>query len=155
MQIWKLINRGKLQPDQAQRALYIKAFQKLWVAGTLGAYFTAFWHTVPDTIVHLSQGYPPFDDAVVIALRYCYLLWLLFYFLASATNNEHAAAGRTRWDIGFDVMQSIGGLIAAFILGFTAPWTNRGVTPYIVTNFVIFLICAVSLPLFRSSARPG
>src|SRR5207253_15811 len=103
----------------------------------------------------LSQSWPPFDDVVVIALRYGYLLWLLFYFLASATNNEHAAAGRGGWDVAFDVTQSIGGLIAAFFLGFTASSPNRGVTPYLVTNIVILAICVASWKLFGGSARPG
>jgi hypothetical protein len=114
MNFWKILGRNKPSANQAQRAFYTKAFQRLWVAGTMGAYFTALAHSLPETITRLSQGRLPFDDVAVICLSYGYLLWLLFYFLTSATNNDHPAAGRGRWDVAFDVTQSVGGLIAAF-----------------------------------------
>src|SRR5712692_5259995 len=87
-----------------KRLAFQKAFQDLWVAGTLGAFFTAFARSLP---VHLREISRHFDTEYTIDrfVRYGYLLWLLAYFLISNLQNRQSKT-LNKWDITYDVVQS-------------------------------------------------
>lgn len=133
-----------LERRQAAR----RAFQKLWVAGTLGAFFTAFVRTIP---VHFElRAWPPealyTTDMVV---RYGYLSWLLAYFFISNLENEQSTSIPKKWEITYDIVQSSSGLTAALFLGFIVPVSFMPLTAYSITNGAIFLICALSICWFN------
>jgi hypothetical protein len=140
--------------NQDKRLAYKKAFQTLWVAGTLGAFFTALVRTLP---LYLKQAHWNFDPAYTADtfVRYGYLLWLLAYFFVS--NLEIAQAkSLQKWDITYDILQSICSLTAAFFLGFILPDQRYGFPiAYVLTNGAIFVICLFSLIWFRKGALQG
>ncbi len=89
-----------------------------------------------------------------LLIRYGYLLWLIAYFLISATYD--AEGGELRWrDIWFDVLQSAFSFLAAFFLGFigaTEHYEFR--SAYAVTNVAIIFISLFSLWLFGFESEP-
>ena len=101
-----------MQKNVERRKAAKRAFQKLWVAGTLGAFFTAFARTLP---VHIKEWAWPPDAPYTIDLivRYGYLLWLLAYFFISNLENEQSKSEPKKWEITFDILQSLSGLMAA------------------------------------------
>ena len=138
-------------PDK--RLAYKKAFQALWVAGTLGAFFTSLVRTLP---LYLKQAHWNFDSAYTADtfVRYGYLLWLLAYFFVSNLEIVQAKSVQ-KWDITYDVLQSVCSLASAFFLGFILPDQHYGLSAYVVTNGAIFLICLFSLIWFSRGALPG
>lgn len=137
-------NNGK------KRTVFAKGFQKLWVAGTMGAFFTALARNLP---VHLKQFAWPCDWNYTLDLfvRYGYLLWLLFYFLVSNIRIDDEDYVRSKWDIPFDVGQSACSLTAAFFLGFILPDQPYKLGAYAITNGVICAICVAAFALFDPS----
>ncbi len=126
----------------------------MWVAGTLGAFFTAIVRTIPIDIQRLQSG----PDAGLIldrALRYGYLLWLLSYFFITNLRLEQGEHPSRR-DLVFDVIQSVAGLSAAYALGFVSE--TRGFGPHesagaiISANLTILSIALIAFYLFRSEA---
>jgi hypothetical protein len=102
------------QKDKAK-----KVFERMWVAGTLGAFFAAFVRTIPIdartlTFHFQSVCWPCTWDRVI---RYGYLLWLLDYFFISNVRNEEQVPPKVK-DLVFDVLQSTSALGAAIFLGF-------------------------------------
>lgn len=135
--------------DSAERLR--RSFQTLWVGGTLGALFAALAATIPDA--YRRYGTPVSYEATLdLSLRYGYLLWLLAYFFISNLLNEDDRRCDA-WDVWFDVIQSAGALIAAWLLGFLSPsdgFTTQPLTRALIgTNVVIFVICALSYRLFH------
>ena len=130
-----------------------RSFQTLWVGGTLGAFFGAIAVTIPDT--YRKAGYPVSYDATLdLTLRYGYMIWLLAYFFVSNLLNEDDCRA-DRWDVLFDVFQSAGALVAAWLLGFLSSdgFSPQPLAPALIgTNVVIALICAFSLYLFRKNS---
>ena len=149
---WKLMGANRPPRCEEKRTAFAKGFQKLWVAGTMGAFFAAFVRCLP---VHLKQRAWPPDPKYTIDLfvRYGYLLWLLFYFLVSNVGIDDKDYKPNRWDIIYDVGQSAFSLAAAFFLGFVVPDQTYKLGAYAITNGVICAICFVARWWFRT--RPG
>lgn len=147
----------KTPPQRAsakQKMLAQRAFQKLWVAGTMGAFFTAFARNLP---THLSQlGWPiDLNYTLDIFLRYAYLLWLLSYFFVSNLKFEADIMPDTR-DLFFDVVQSVASLTAAFFLDFLVNNSeHRGILTFAWPNAAILVICFLALILFKNDPAPG
>jgi hypothetical protein len=133
-----------------KRKAFAKGFQKLWVAGTMGAFFTALVRNLP---VHLKQFAWPCDWNYTIDLfvRYGYLLWLLTYFLVSTVGIDDEGYEATKRDIIYDVGQSAFSLTAAFFLGFVLPDQHYKLGAYAITNGVICAICFVALWWFHDA----
>jgi hypothetical protein len=129
--------------DVARRLAFIKALERLLVAGTAGAFFIAFARTIPE---HL-KGF-----TLDLFLRYGLLLWLLAYLFASSVNNDQENAPRNWRDVVFDIGQTIASLFSAVVLGFMAQGVQWGWGAYAVTLGTIFLICVISWLLFRRRA---
>ncbi len=131
-----------------------RAFQRMWVAGTLGAFFTAFVRNIPADI-HTLHASPAGVAILDRSLRYGYLLWLLAYFFITNLLNEQGDHPTTR-ELVFDVIQSISGLTAAYLLGFIAQNTGLATTNHsgavVAANAVILVIALTALFLFRQSA---
>jgi hypothetical protein len=147
---WTLMGQDRPPNNDKKRTVFAKGFQKLWVAGTMGAFFTALARNLP---VHLKQFAWPCDWNYTLDLfvRYGYLLWLLFYFLVSNIRIDDEDYVRSKWDIPFDVGQSACSLTAAFFLGFILPDQPYKLGAYAITNGVICAICIAALALFDPS----
>lgn len=145
---WQLMGGDRPPKSDKKRTDFAKGFQKLWVAGTMGAFFTAFVRNLP---VHLQQFAWPCDWNYTIDLfvRYGYLLWLLAYFLVSTVGIDDESYGRAKKDIAYDIGQSACSLTAAFFLGFILPDQSYKLGAYAITNGVICAICFVALWLFH------
>jgi hypothetical protein len=130
-----------------QRLTLYKAIQKLWVAGTMGAFFTAFARNLPGHLLEFS--WHPGGYTIALFVRYLYLSWFLVYFFISNFENEKSKTVRGK-DVWFDVLQSAGALTGAYLLGFVVTTVSFTVqVKYGGTNFAILVICSVSLRLFR------
>jgi len=145
--LWKILGVTKPTRDDAKRKEFRKAFQRLWVAGTLGAFFTALARNIPQDARKITRSLPLADSILDRSIRYGYLLWLLVYFFVSNVRNEQAAEVK-REDLNFDVVQSFLSLIALYFLGFILPDTSYKLGAYAVTNFAILTICVLSLVWF-------
>ncbi|HWZ57819.1 MAG TPA: hypothetical protein VNW46_02495 [Gemmatimonadaceae bacterium] len=153
---------GATKPEQgntAKRKKYKVEFQKLWVAGTLGALFTAVARNLPLDVlaaVHWFQSHQPFqiDYTLDRVVRYGYLFWLLTYFFTSSVELL-VRDNVQKWDIPYDLLQSACTLIAAFFLGFIVPDQHYGLFAYAVTAGAIAVICLFSLIWFGDGAPPG
>ena len=126
-----------------------KSFQNLWVAGTLGAFFAAFATNIP---IHIQQiSWPAnWEYTLELIVRYCYLLWFFLYFFVSNLGNSVVTSEIKKWDVWYDVGQSMLALSSACFLGFTGSGEPYGYFPYVVSNASIFLICLFSLIWFSS-----
>ena len=137
--------------DQKKLKIAKKAFQTMWVAGTLGAFFTALTRNVPLSFKQFSRN-PDVGYTLDQILRYGYLLWFLAYFFVSNLNNE--VEEPENWDIPYDVLQSACALVAAFYLGFVVPGEGFGFGLYLsaimTANAAILAICLFSLLCFQS-----
>lgn len=132
-----------------------KAFQRLWVAGTLGAFFTALARTLPGDLYQLVHQ---FDGGFALnaALRYGYQLWLIWYFFLSNLRSQNDDPPKRR-EVFYDVVQSVCGLTAAYYLGFLVSPDPRdlingifhGVLAYLAPNAAILVICLLAFYLFR------
>jgi hypothetical protein len=132
-------NLAPQQDGQEKRFRPGKAFQRLWVAGTLGAFFTALARSFPVDVRRLVYS---FDGAFALnaLIRYAYMLWLIWYFFLSNLSRQADEKPR-KYEIAFDVIQSLGGLTAAFYLDFLVQHEPHGVRAYMAPNLVIVVIC--------------
>jgi hypothetical protein len=136
-----------------------RAYVNMWIAGTVGAYFSFIFH-------NLAFDIPTFDPRITdwshtrdVLIRYVYLFWFLGYFFAS--NMHHAANDRaiTGWHIAFDMIQGAAGFIAAYFLDFLTrgkdSFAHCMVTGVVGANAAIAVICATSLIIFgwRSESK--
>ena len=140
----------KASGDQKKEAW--RALQRLWVAGTMGAFFTAFARNLPG---HLGQIGWPIDVGYTlnIYLRYGYLLWLLLYFFASNLRVQSRGNEPDRHDILFDVVQSASALTAAYFLDFITTSEHRGVAVFAWPNAAIIVISGLALCLFKGDGK--
>jgi branched-subunit amino acid transport protein AzlD len=106
-----------------------KALQSMWVAGTVGAFFTALTRNLPIHFQERSMS-PNWLYTLDRGLRYGYLVWLLIYFFISNLKASDPASIPTKWDIAYDVLQSACALVAAFALGFIAQGSGFEATSY-------------------------
>ena len=127
----------------------------MWVAGTLGAYFTALARNLP---LHAQQwSWPPdIPYTLDLFIRYGYVAWLLTYFFVSNLDNTPDEAPRNK-DIAFDVLQSVAALWAIFWIGFALPGRGYGHEAFgpmlVVVNLAVALICLVSLICFAGESK--
>jgi len=132
-----------------------KAFQSMWVAGTLGAFFTAVIRNAPVHFLQLFK-HPDCEYIFELAIRYSYLFWLLFYFFMSNLKNEQGEEP-TVWDLSYDVVQSVLSLTAVFCLGFIV--TNEGFAMGAyrravgAVDIAIFFICTLARWWFGTTSR--
>jgi len=128
-----------------------KAFRQMWIAGTVGGFFAALMRSVP---LDLKDWSGPADYLYTFDLfiRYGYLLWLIGYFFVS---NHLVDNKPERFDVFYEVLQSICSFVAAFALGFVV--RNEGF-PYgasawafDIANATIFVICGLALLMFWDS----
>jgi hypothetical protein len=154
--------KKKVAENDKRWAAAGKAFQTVWVAGTVGAYFSALTRSLP---VHFRERTltPDWPYTIDRFLRYGYVVWLLAYFITSNVLNQrepNPQATRPKrqfdipLDIPFDVIQSFCALIAMFALGFTVadagfPYPSFRLA-YAFANGAIFVICLAALRWFRS-----
>jgi len=139
--------RRRLQPN--------KAFQRLWVAGTLGAFFAALARTLPGDLHQLVYEFDP-GFALNAVLRYGYQLWLIWYFFLSNLRSQNDDPPK-KHEVPYDVVQSTCGLIAAYYLGFLVspnlaehPYgLFHGTLAYLAPNGAICVICFLAWRLFR------
>jgi hypothetical protein len=139
--------RRRLQPN--------KAFQRLWVAGTLGAFFAALARTLPGDLHQLVYEFNP-AFALNAVLRYGYQLWLIWYFFLSNLRSQNDDPPE-KHEVPYDVVQSTCGLIAAYYLGFLVspnltahPYgVFHGTLAYLAPNGAICIICFLAWRLFR------
>ncbi len=143
----------KREEDQKRLVAAKRAFRSMWVAGTAGAFFTALTRNLPLHFQERSLS-PDFLYTLDRFLRYGYLLWLLTYFFTSNLENEPDSVPE-KWDIPFDVLQSVCALVAAFGLGFIVPGSGFTVSSYRwamgFANGAILVICIFSLIWFRDA----
>jgi uncharacterized protein involved in response to NO len=146
--IWKLLGLAETpKPCSESRKAAARAFQRMWVAGTLGALFTAFARFLPKHLMEMSWQFNP-DYTLDRLLRYGYLLWLTAYFFISNLKNEEQDP--TKPDIVYDILQSICALIAAFYLGFALDGIALETTgAMLAANGAIFVICVAAWQMFR------
>jgi hypothetical protein len=129
-----------------------QAFQQLWVAGTLGAFFIAVARTLPGDIKQLVYSFN-IDLGATTFLRYMYLGWLIWYFFLSNLRRQPDSPPYTN-DIPFDVVQSVFALSAAFFLDFLTPNAHHGIrVAFTAANLAIFIICALAWFWFPSNAK--
>jgi hypothetical protein len=148
---WQTIVGTKITPakDTEKRKTFKKAFQQLWVAGTLGAFFAALARNIPTDVRGVTCSLPLTDSIFDRSIRYGYVLWLLVYFFVSNLQNDKTKLLEVKkWDVIYDVVQSVLSLIALFFLGFILPDTSYKRGAYAVTNVAILTICALSLAWF-------
>jgi len=146
---WTVLARAAPARHEVNRRQSKKAFQQLWVAGTIGVFFTSLARNLP---VHLGQMTAAYDakHTLDLLVRYAYLIWLLGYFFMSALRNDRPDAPRTWRDMVFDVLESLFSLTAAYFLGFIIPVKDYGGAAYAAANGAVLFICLASLLLFYS-----
>lgn len=142
-----------------RRDLIVAQVQKLFVAGALGAFFTGIAFAIPwdaKAAVFLPGG-GDFDwlTTVRMALKYLYMLWLLWYFVLTNMENEELGATRGMKDLVFDILQSLLAIAAAYFLGFVDRAVDYGLRGYGAANISIAGICLLALILFPTNARAG
>jgi hypothetical protein len=121
----------------------------MWVAGTLGVFFTTVLRSVP---VHLRQTSltPDWPYTLDLFTRYGYLLWLLIYFFMS---NFRIDQSDDRNDLKFDVIQSVASLTALVGLDFVVSGYGipLGHYPWAITvaNVTILIIASLALKWFK------
>ncbi len=151
--MWKIIRTQKPASNADNRGKARLAFQNLWVAGTLGAFFVALATNLPSHIQQFSWSPDPIYTFNVY-LKYGYLLWFLGYFFISNLRNELQKQA-TKRDLFFDVTQSVLALISAYALGFIVSGVDMGFSAYIIANAAIFIICILSLCFYGCGASEG
>jgi hypothetical protein len=137
--------------------LIIRAFQKLWLAGAAGAFFSALARGIATDVLgstdptRFNAGY-----TVVLVMRYFYLIWFLIYFFAVRFQVEDLAKPQRWKDAIFDVFQSVLALISIIYLGFVISVDKCGWQwePYLFVNASIFGISAVSFWSFSNTEDP-
>jgi hypothetical protein len=141
-----------------RRLQFIKAFERLLLVSTSGAFFFALARNVP---VHAREFQLPPDWPYTLdrILRYLFLTWFLAYFFVSAVNNDQSNNSRRPKDILFDVGQSVAVLSATYGLGFVLPKRgfgfDDGLVAFRFSSVVVVLICLASLWLFHEGAPAG
>ena len=126
-----------------------REFQKLWVAGAQGVFFTILLRSLA---VHLQQVSltPNWLYTLDLFTRYGYLLWLLIYFFMS---NLRIGQSDDKKDLPFDVIQSLLSWTTLVVLDFVV--TGYGIPPgqrwwvaVTVANATILIIAILALQWF-------
>ncbi len=135
--------------DAGKKMTAWKAFRDLWVAGTVGGFLAALVRSVPldwSKLVDAPSGLFRFD----LLLRYAYLLWFIAYFLVSNLRKDVLQ----KWDVAFDVIQSLASFVAAWALGIAVHdkgyQFDRSAEAFQWANGAILAISFCSLAFFSS-----
>ncbi|HTP69289.1 MAG TPA: hypothetical protein VMJ35_10335 [Dongiaceae bacterium] len=155
-----LLHIEKPAANTKRRRDMVKAIRKLWVAGALGAFFTALSRNLP---VDLPWPLPAFDWTHLARqlLRYGYLLWLLGYFLVSSVSVERFTTDTAKdsreilRDILFDIIQSFLALLSAYAMGFLQPGSAMADWAFYFPNGAILMICILSRTMFGADQTKG
>lgn len=154
--IWEFLGRKAPAENQKRRSEFLKAIQKLWLAGALGALFFSIARNLP---VHLPMILcNPNWETFAILLKYMFIVWFVAYFMISAMDNEQAGMPHRDKDIIFDLFQSTSALVAAYFLGFVITLDNPEdniLKGYAWALAVIMAICLTSYHYFEDEARDG
>ena len=149
---WSLMDQDRPERNPTNRETFLKAVQKLWVAGTMGALFTAIVRNLPVTLAQHSEPYN-WNYTADLFVRYAYLIWLLAYFVASNSTFDASGYKRVKGDFSYDIGQALGTLLAAYFLGFvTFEYTRYEMSAYVVTNAVICGICFIAWWWFKDES---
>ena len=125
-----------------------KQIQRMWVAGTLGVFFTTLLRSIA---VHIQQASltPNFSYTLELFIRYGYLSLLLIYFFMS---NLRIDQSDDRKDLPFDVIQSLASWTTLVALDFVVPGHGFPLGQYwwavSVANLTIIIIAAFALLWF-------
>jgi len=120
----------------------------MWVAGTLGVFFTAAVRSIP---VHIRQTSmtPDWPYTLDLFTRYGYLLWLLVYFFMSNLRIDQSEKAN---ELKYDVIQSVVSLAALVGLDFVVSGQGIPVGSYswaiTVANAAILIIAGLALKWF-------
>jgi hypothetical protein len=141
-----------------------RVFERLWVVGTLGSFFSAFYLGLPRDVNAVAASRLVTADNLDRLVRYSFFFWLLVYFFTStirkeSRQTENAAAPKAPAvkDLVFDVVQTASALTAATFLGFIRP-TDYAISrdSYVLAVAValgaVGVICVVSLVVFGCDA---
>lgn len=142
---------GELKPTSDPA--FTGVFVRMWIAGTMGAYFTFLFRNLALDLPTFSIHEADCTYTLEVWIRYAYLLWFLAYFFGSNVRYERTKTILSAWDVGFDVTQAVIGIVAAYFLGFIvraadgvfAKSTSSAVE---AANGAIALICIFSLIFF-------
>ncbi|HLW53468.1 MAG TPA: hypothetical protein VKW06_11550 [Candidatus Angelobacter sp.] len=145
---WKMFKRQAPAAAITGNIVAKKQFQRLWVAGSLGAFFTSLARTLPGDIRNVTV-----ETAPHTVLRYLYMIWFISYFFVSNLRTQSNEIPEVR-EIPFDVIQSIAGLTAAFFLDFLVTNEHHGISAFAAASFAIAAICGFALFWFRRD-EPG
>lgn len=146
---WSLMDQDRPERNETNRENFRKTVQKLGVAGTMGALFTAIIRNLPVTLAQHVQPYN-WNYTADLLMRYAYLTWLLVYFVVSNSGFDASGYKRVKGDFSYDIGQALGTLLAAYFLGFvTFEYTRYEMSAYVVTNVVICGICFVAWWWFK------
>ncbi|WP_316366531.1 hypothetical protein [Candidatus Thiodiazotropha sp. CDECU1] len=152
--IWKILVRDKPESSNNRDKARL-AFQSMWVAGTLGAFFVALLSNLSKHIP--ETAWPKDVDALYtmqLILSYGYLLWFLTYFFISNFSNEILQKARKK-DLLFDIIQSLVAFFAAYKLGFLSLNLNFSYISYAYASASVFVICFLSFLLFGCESKRG
>lgn len=129
---------------------FSRTFVKMWIAGTMGAYFTFLFRNLAADVPTFSLFQIDCGYTFYVWVRYAYLFWFLAYFFASNVRHEGNQQTISKWDIWFNVAQALASFGAAYYLGFLTRGgdaTLSGSTSCAVgaANAAIAIICMFSL----------
>lgn len=156
--IWEFLGREAPAENQKRRSEFLKAIQKLWLAGALGALFFSIARNLPNHLCMLNLYSPNWEETLSIWLKYMFIVWFVAYFMVSAMDNEQAGMPHRCKDIIFDLFQSTFALVAASFLGFVITLDNPEdniLKGYAWALAVIMAICLSSYCWFKDEARRG
>jgi hypothetical protein len=136
-----------------------RVFERLWVAGTLGGFFSTFYLGVPRDLRALAASRLLTADNLDRLVRYSFFFWLLVYFFTSSVRKEGLQTDKvppTAKDLLFDVIQTVSALTAAAFLGFLRltdyALSQDSTIAVAVALCAIAVICLGSLVIFGCDA---
>jgi hypothetical protein len=138
-----------------------KAFAKLFVAGTVGAYFGFISRNLSLDLQTVSLSSPDWTYTLGVFIRYLYVVLFLAYFFVSHFSLE-AESSQIKWpQIWFNMIQCAVAFIAAYFLDVLIRGKVELAHPTLIgvlwANVAIGVICISSLIFFAksdSSAEP-
>lgn len=78
--LWKLLGRKSPKRKPDRRAEFLKAIQKMWLAGALGALFFSIARNLPNHL-YFNIDNPNWELTLVIWLQYVYTVCFIAYFM--------------------------------------------------------------------------
>jgi hypothetical protein len=144
-------------------------FERLWVAGTLGGFFSAFYLGLPHDLKTMVVSPLWSADNLDRLVRYLFFFWLLVYFFTSTVRKELRQRKTnsctedpnppTTKDLLFDVVQTVSALTAAAFLGFIHlteySLSEDSIIASAVALAAVAVICFGSLLIFGCDAGEG